>query len=923
VTLRTRSLIQRRDALAYVVAVGSVLVAAVLRVVADPAFAGHPGFTVFVLPVALAAWMGGLGPGLVATALSLVVGVFLFVEPTGRLEFTSVADAAYAVTFVLAGLVVTGLAEALRRGRGRAELNAFRAERLQAVAGALSGELSARETADAVLREGIQTLGAGSGVVCVLDETGTTLSILASAGYDRSGWGRWEQFPVDGPYPVSEAVRLREPVLISTTEEYLARYPDLAPSVREAGSALVLPLLDKAGAIGGVYYRFADTRSFGPEDAAYLSALGQMCAAALERARLHDRERRSAERSVFLARASALLASSLDVEATVDQVAALAVPTLADYCSVHLLEPDGSIRTLALAGDPEHVTAARRFLQLVPPRIEDEAGIGSVVRTGTVFRMPSIPVELIRSGIPDPEAQAVMVSLRPLAHVTVPLEAHGRTRGALALTTTAASGRRITDEDVTVAQELASRAAFALENADLYHALGARERQQAAVARLGQLALGESELSALFDATIREVAAVLEVDIASILQLRPDGKELRLIAGAGWPAGVVGSAAVDAGPDTQSGYTLAVDAPVIVADFATETRFRPTTILTDEAVTSGMGAVVHDRDGAWGVLTVHTRRARSFTEDDTNFLVAVTNVLGGAVDRNRRLEEQRLAQDLNRAFIGVVSHELRTPITSIFGGTKMLRRLAPGDPDRLELERDVEAEADRLYRLTEDLLVLTRLERHDLQIEVEPVLLNRLLERVIASEQRHWPMVEMALEIGGGLDPVAGEDSYVEQVARNLLSNAAKYSPAGTQVDVRAERQDGEVIVRVLDRGPGIRNEDPAQLFSLFYRSASTAQQASGAGIGLFVCEQLIRGMGGRLWARARDGGGSEFGFALAVYGDDDVPMDERPADEIRSTAGATGSGDGTDGHGGSAKAFGSGSGEDDPAPITPAGRRG
>ena len=125
-------------------------------------------------------------------------------------------------------------------------------------------------------------------------------------------------------------------------------------------------------------------------------------------------------------------------------------------------------------------------------------------------------------------------------------------------------------------------------------------------------------------------------------------------------------------------------------------------------------------------------------------------------------------------------------------------------------------------------------------------------------------------ELPAKLDPVIGEDIYVEQIIRNLVGNAAKYSPQGTKVRIVAEQVEEEVTVRVLDRGPGIRGEDEERLFALFYRAPSTAQQASGAGIGLFVCDQLVRAMGGRLWAWARDGGGSEFGFALRRYGEDD-----------------------------------------------------
>src|SRR6476619_6111427 len=92
--------------------------------------------------------------------------------------------------------------------------------------------------------------------------------------------------------------------------------------------------------------------------------------------------------------------------------------------------------------------------------------------------------------------------------------------------------------------------------------------------------------------------------------------------------------------------------------------------------------------------------------------------------------------------------------------------------------------------------------RHDLEIGTEPVLGSRLLERVVGSEQRRWPGVAMHLELPGELDPVIGEDIYVEQVIRNLVGNAAKYSPQGTVVDILTEQDEDEVTVRVLDRGP-------------------------------------------------------------------------------------------------------------------------
>jgi signal transduction histidine kinase len=183
---------------------------------------------------------------------------------------------------------------------------------------------------------------------------------------------------------------------------------------------------------------------------------------------------------------------------------------------------------------------------------------------------------------------------------------------------------------------------------------------------------------------------------------------------------------------------------------------------------------------------------------------------------------------------------------------------------------DVEAEADRLYRLVEDLLVLSRAERGRVEIADEPLLLAKVLRHAVVAEQSRWPTREFRLEVEPDLPLVLGEATYVEQVVRNLLSNAAKYSTVGSTVTVTAAAEDDDVAVRVLDVGIGLGAEDSERLFDLFYRSESATRRAAGAGIGLFVCRQLIEAMGGRVWGRGRPEGGAEFGFVLPAHEDAD-----------------------------------------------------
>lgn len=256
-------------------------------------------------------------------------------------------------------------------------------------------------------------------------------------------------------------------------------------------------------------------------------------------------------------------------------------------------------------------------------------------------------------------------------------------------------------------------------------------------------------------------------------------------------------------------------------------------------------------------------------------------------ERDQMLADERRAGEFREAFIDVISHELRTPITTILGITQILTR--PGRADdattRTPLLEDVRSESERLHRLVEDLLVLSRVERGRLVVDAEPLEPRRLLERAVAHEAAELPSIEITLDIAPDLPIVAGEATYVEQILRNLLGNAAKYTPAGTSVRVSARRhEDGAeggdrdaVAIRVVDDGPGVPDASIERIFDLFYRDPDSSRTVSGSGIGLFVCASLVNAMGGRIWAHRREGGGSEFGFTLRVL---------VPDEDLRSTPG-------------------------------------
>ncbi len=238
------------------------------------------------------------------------------------------------------------------------------------------------------------------------------------------------------------------------------------------------------------------------------------------------------------------------------------------------------------------------------------------------------------------------------------------------------------------------------------------------------------------------------------------------------------------------------------------------------------------------------------------------------------VSDARRTRQAREAFMGVLSHELRTPVTTIYAGSKVLGgaggSLTPAV--RQEVYRDIAAESERLYRLVEDLLVLARFDGvAPGSIGDEPVLLQRILPDVIDLERIRFPDTRFDVDLPAGLPTVRAERTYVAQIARNLLTNAARYSPPGSTVRLELAAAADLVEIRVLDEGPGFPADEAGRLFDLFYRSETTSRITGGAGIGLFVCRRLVEAMGGRVWARPRSGGGSEFGFALRTFTEEEM----------------------------------------------------
>jgi two-component system sensor histidine kinase KdpD len=183
------------------------------------------------------------------------------------------------------------------------------------------------------------------------------------------------------------------------------------------------------------------------------------------------------------------------------------------------------------------------------------------------------------------------------------------------------------------------------------------------------------------------------------------------------------------------------------------------------------------------------------------------------------------------------------------------------EDDRATAIADIETESQRLQQIIENLLVLARFDKEQ-GMELERVDVGEQVAEVVKAFSRRRPTRTVNLEIAPNLPAIEAKPIYFELVLKNLLSNADKYSPSATPIDLRVEASAGRVLFSVLDRGRGVAAEDVERVFQPFERGTG-ATYVEGLGIGLAVCRRIVEALGGRIWAAPRPDGGTEFCFTL------------------------------------------------------------
>jgi PAS domain S-box-containing protein len=535
------------------------------------------------------------------------------------------------------------------------------------------------------------------------------------------------------------------------------------------------------------------------------------------------------ERLRFLAEATTVLASSLDYQTTLANVARLAVPRLAQWCAVYVVADDGDVRRLAGAHvDPAKERLLRELARRYPLSDDPAHPVRQAIRSGrTVVTEPVAADQVARFAVDDGHA-AILRQLDTRSAVVVPLVARGKSIGALSF---GRSGDAPRDPaDVSLAEEVAARCAVALENALLY-----REARQLAAERqsvLGQVAEGVvlADCDGLVTFVNAAAARMLGTDRTGVtVEERPTAYGL-------W---------------TPDGRPYAADElPLTRAVRHRETVTAVEVVIrrsdqSDVHVRASAAPVIGD-DGAClgGVLTFHD------------------------VTAQRELERQR------EDFLASASHDLKGPLSAIAAQAQLIQyRVSASTPDGERISRGaarIEQAAARMARLINELMDVARLRMgRPLTLDRKPTELVEIVRRMVTetTSTARLHQVELRVEV----EPLVGvwDGFRVERILSNLLGNAVKYSPAGGEiVVVVGQREDDRgrwATVAVSDQGIGIPADDLPRLFQQYYRARNVVGKIGGEGIGLAGARQVAEQHGGTIEVESQEGRGSTFTLWLPL----------------------------------------------------------
>ncbi|WP_437590279.1 ATP-binding protein [Sorangium sp. So ce1000] len=735
---------------------------------------------------------------------------------------------------------------------------------LLAVSSALSGAVTIEQVSAAVVSDIHRVLGASMTTMYTADEAAGVATLVGHSGIEEHRTSPYARVPLDARLPLSDALRERRPIWVDTRRSLHAAYPELAalrPVGDDVKALAVLPIVAHAALLGGLAFSFASERAWSPEEREFLLSVAAQCASALDRARLLEQEREARARAEMLAaelerqqatlrllsEAGAALSGSLDVASRLAHLTHLAVPTLADWCAVDMLNGDAIECVAVHHCDPAKIELAERLRAMAPPRPDAPAGVPAVIRTGRSEWMADIPDAAIESAALSPEHLRLIRSLGLRSYVVVPLRGRDRTIGALTLVH-AESGRRFSEADVALAEELANRLALLIDNARLFQEVDGSRRQLAGLFHQAPAGIcilrGPRHVFELVNPTCRDIFGGREVMGKPIREALPDlsGQGMFEILDEVYRSGQ---------PHVGTSVPLRLRRGAAGPE---EERFFNFVYQSMSAQGSGAAGVV-----VFAFEVTDQIQARRRVEQLAAEQAAV------AMDNARLFQEaQSLIRALERTnaeldqFAYVTSHDLKAPLRGIASLAQWIEedlsdKLTADTRHQMELLR---GRVRRMEALIEGILAYSRATRF--REKPESVDLDKLAKEVVELIAPR-PPARVTLDV-----PPATLRTYrvpLQQVLMNLITNGLKH--AGREdaaVSVSAREQGDRIEISVSDNGPGIAPAFHEKVWGMF-QTLQARDKVESTGIGLAIVRKIVESRGGRAWVESDGKSGATFRF--------------------------------------------------------------
>lgn len=567
----------------------------------------------------------------------------------------------------------------------------------------------------------------------------------------------------------------------------------------------------------------------------------------------------------FLAEASTTLGSSLDYETTLSTIAQLAVPHFADWCAVDMAGNDGLLHRLAVAHtDPGKIAWAHEIYQLYPPDPNEPQGLYNVLRAGQSEFYPNITEELLLQGAKDEKHLEILRQVGFRSVMLVPLKTRGQVLGVLTFVNTESS-RAHTPEDLALAEDLARRAALAVENARLYRV--ERQIRQSAERTSDLLKRLQAVSTSLSQAlTPQQVAtAVIEQGVNSlgahagtVVLLDEEKSELEIVGTINFSSDLVKKwERFSLDQKVPIADAVRGKAPVIIE--STENWSEQYPILGPLVSVTGTKALVAFplivEGKIIGSMGLSFPEPQKFSDDDYAFLLALAHQCAQALERARLYETERQlrkqAETANRMkdeFLATVSHELRTPLNAIVGWSSMLMTNNLDEEVKHRAIQTIGRNAKTQAQIIEDLLDVSRIITGKLSLNMRETELDKIIKIALESVQPSAAAknIQIISNFDLGANVLLGDADRLQQVMWNLLSNAIKFTPEGGKVEVSLKRNGWHAEISVSDTGQGISKEFLPFVFERFSQADGTStRRYGGLGLGLAIVRHLVEMHGG------------------------------------------------------------------------------